>query len=57
MSNQKKPSSGKILIVDDEPDMLEMLDMIITDKTSHKVVTTNNPWKWVKFLPKGISTW
>ena len=22
MSNQKKPSSGKILIVDDEPDML-----------------------------------
>ena len=43
MSNQKQSSSGKILIVDDEPDMLEMLDMIITDKTSHKVVTTNNP--------------
>jgi DNA-binding NtrC family response regulator len=34
---------GKILIIDDEPDMLTMLEMIITDKTPHEVVTTNNP--------------
>lgn len=35
--------SAKILIIDDEPDMLDMLEMIITDKTPHEVVTTNNP--------------
>ncbi len=35
--------SGKILIIDDETDMLVMLEMLITDKTSHEVVTTNNP--------------
>jgi DNA-binding NtrC family response regulator len=32
-----------VLIVDDEPDMLALLDMIITEKTNHKVTTTNNP--------------
>ena len=53
MNDQKKPSSGKILIVDDEPDMLEMLDMIITDKTDHKVVTTNNPLEVGEILAKG----
>ena len=53
MNNQKKPSPGKILIVDDEPDMLEMLDMIITDKTSHQVVTTNNPLEVGEILAKG----
>ena len=53
MSNRKKPSSGKILIVDDEPDMLEMPDMIITDKTSHQVVTTNNPLEVGEILAKG----
>jgi len=51
--NQKKASPGKILIVDDEPDMLEMLDMIITDKTSHQVVTTNNPLEVGEILAKG----
>jgi len=39
----RETMGGKILIIDDEPDMLEMLDMIITDKTPHTVVTTNNP--------------
>jgi DNA-binding NtrC family response regulator len=34
---------GKILIIDDEPDMLIMLEMLITDKTPHEVVSTNNP--------------
>ena len=33
----------KILIVDDELDMLELLEMIIRDKTPYQVVTTNNP--------------
>ena len=34
---------GKILIVDDEPDILELLEMIIVERTPHQVVTTNNP--------------
>jgi len=33
----------KILIVDDELDMLDLLEMIIRDKTPYQVVTTNNP--------------
>jgi len=33
----------KILIVDDELDMLELLELIIRDKTPYQVVTTNNP--------------
>jgi DNA-binding NtrC family response regulator len=34
---------GKILIVDDELDILELLEMIIAERTPHQVVTTNNP--------------
>ncbi len=44
---------GKILIIDDEPDMLDMLEMIITDKTAHEVVTTNNPLELEVFLQNG----
>lgn len=35
--------SERILAVDDEPDMLKLLTMIIRDKTSYEIVTTNNP--------------
>lgn len=42
--------SAKILIIDDEPDMLDMLEMIITDKTPHEVVTTNNPLELPQLL-------
>ena len=35
--------TGKILVVDDELDILELLEMIIAERTSHQVVTTNNP--------------
>ena len=41
---------GKILIVDDEPDMLVMLEMLITDKTPHEVVSTNNPFEIEELL-------
>ncbi len=34
--------SRKILAVDDEPHMLKLLDRIITEKTDHQIVTTNN---------------
>ena len=33
---------AKILIIDDEPDMLDMLELIITSKTPHTVVTTSD---------------
>jgi len=33
----------KILIVDDEPDMLKLLSMILREKTPYEVITTNNP--------------
>jgi DNA-binding NtrC family response regulator len=44
--------SGKILIIDDEPDMLVMLKMLITDKTTYEVVTTNNPFELEELLAK-----
>jgi DNA-binding NtrC family response regulator len=44
--------AGKILIVDDEPDMLGMLEMLITDKTLHEVVPTNNPFEVEELLDK-----
>ena len=37
--------SGQILIVDDEPDMVMLLEMLITDKTSHGVVSTSDPFE------------
>jgi len=33
----------KILVLDDEVDMLLLLETIITGKTDHEVVTSNNP--------------
>jgi DNA-binding NtrC family response regulator len=33
----------KILIVDDEPDMLKLLSMILRERTAYAVTTTNNP--------------
>jgi DNA-binding NtrC family response regulator len=33
----------KILIIDDEPELLELLKLVIEDKTRHQVVTTTNP--------------
>jgi len=35
--------SEKILIVDDELDMRELLELIITDRTAYQVVTVSNP--------------
>ncbi len=37
--------SGQILIIDDEPDMVMLLEMLITDKTSHGVVSTTDPFE------------
>lgn len=35
--------AGKILLVDDEPDMLALLKSIIRGRTDHEVLVTNNP--------------
>ncbi|HSO20752.1 MAG TPA: response regulator, partial [Desulfosarcina sp.] len=34
---------GRILVVDDERDMLLLLERIISEETGHKVVTTHDP--------------
>ncbi len=46
----------KILIVDDEPDMLRLLSMIIKEKTPYEVTTTNNPLEALELAKKGVST-
>lgn len=43
----------KILIVDDEPDMLRLLSMIIKEKTPYEVTTTNNPLEALEMARKG----
>jgi len=44
---------AQILIVDDEVDMLALLAMIITDKSTHKATTTNNPLEVPKLIQEG----
>lgn len=43
----------KILIVDDEPDMLKLLSMILKERTPYEVTTTNNPVEAVELAKKG----
>jgi DNA-binding NtrC family response regulator len=43
----------KILIVDDEPDMLKLLSMILKEKTPYEITTTNNPLEALDLAKKG----
>lgn len=43
----------KILAVDDEPDMLKLLSMIIREKTPHELITTNNPLEALEIVKQG----
>lgn len=43
----------KLLIVDDEPDMLKLLSMIIREKTPYETVTTNNPLEALELAKQG----
>lgn len=43
----------KLLVVDDEPDMLRLLTMIIKDKTPYDLITTNNPVEALELAKKG----
>ena len=40
----------RILVVDDEPNMLRLLKTILMDKTGYEVTTTNNPLEVSKML-------
>jgi len=40
----------RILVVDDEPNMLRLLKTILMDKTGYEVTTTNNPLEVNKLL-------
>jgi DNA-binding NtrC family response regulator len=40
----------RILVVDDEPNMLRLLKTILMDKTGYEVATTNNPLEVAKLL-------
>ncbi|MDD3581106.1 MAG: response regulator [Desulfobacca sp.] len=42
--------SERLLVVDDEPNMLRLLKTVITDKTDYEVVTTNNSLEVPKLL-------
>ncbi|MCJ7617852.1 MAG: response regulator [Desulfobacterales bacterium] len=46
--------TAQILIVDDELDILTVLAMIISDKTDHKVTTTNNPLEVPELIKEGV---
>ena len=41
--------TATIIIVDDEPDLLDLLKLILTEKTNHKVFTTNDPHQAVEW--------
>jgi DNA-binding NtrC family response regulator len=43
----------KILIVDDEPDMLRLLTMILRSKTPYDITTTNNPVEALELAKRG----
>ncbi len=43
---------GRILAVDDEPDMLALLKMIVAGYTGHQVVATDNPLEAAGLLDK-----
>jgi DNA-binding NtrC family response regulator len=43
----------RLLIIDDEPDMLKLMSMIIREKTPYEPVTTNNPHEAVELARKG----
>jgi len=47
---QEDKMPDRILVVDDEPNMLRLLKTILMDKTGYEVTTTNNPLEVSKLL-------
>lgn len=44
--------SARILVVDDEVDMLSLITLIVTEKTDYQIVATNNPLEVTSLLEK-----
>ena len=40
----------RLLVIDDEPNMLRLLKTILIDKTGYTLITTNNPLEVQSFL-------
>jgi DNA-binding NtrC family response regulator len=49
-SQRRKTMPQRILIIDDEPDMLMLLRMMIEENTDYEVETTNNPSEGIKLF-------
>jgi DNA-binding NtrC family response regulator len=49
-AGQEDKMPERILVVDDEPNMLRLLKTILMDKTGYEVITTNNPLEVSKML-------
>jgi DNA-binding NtrC family response regulator len=41
--------AATIVIVDDEPDLLELIKLILTQKTNHQVLTTSDPHQAIEW--------
>lgn len=41
--------AGTIVVVDDEPDLLNLLRLILTEKTDHQVLTTTDPHQAIEW--------
>lgn len=41
--------AGTIVVVDDEPDLLNLLKLILTEKTDHQVLTTTDPHQAIEW--------
>jgi DNA-binding NtrC family response regulator len=52
-NTQEDKMPDRILVVDDEPNMLRLLKTILMDKTGYEVTTTNNPLEVSKLLQEG----
>lgn len=44
--------TATIVIVDDEPDLLDLLKLILTEKTTHKILTTTDPHQAIEWCKK-----
>ncbi|MEK6581157.1 MAG: response regulator, partial [Nitrospirota bacterium] len=44
--------SEKILIIDNDPDMVTLLSMLIREKTPYKTEATNNPLEAIEMVKK-----
>jgi DNA-binding NtrC family response regulator len=41
--------AATLVIVDDEPDLLDLLKLILTEKTDHKILTTSDPHQAIEW--------